>query len=297
MELQQLLYFRKVAELQHFTRAAEELSVSQPALSRAVARLEEELGLQLFEREGRSVRLNRYGQVFLGRVERILQEVEASRHEMADLAGTEHGTVALAFLHTLGVRLVPDLLRHFRQDHPQIGFQLWQNASEVILGQLEAGEIDLCLSSPFFRSGIPNLGWADLFTEELYLIVPPDHALAGKGSAELREVADSDFISLKPSTGLRQLSDDLCLQAGFTPRILFEGEEVATIRGLVNAGLGVALIPAPAEPEQLGAEWLHVSSPVCRRTIGLAWMKGRYLSGAAQLFRDFVLSRFLLAVE
>lgn len=292
MELQQLLYFRKVAELQHFTRAAEELAVSQPALSRAVARLEEELGLQLFEREGRSVRLNRYGRVFLSRVERILQEVEASRHEMADLAGTERGTVALAFLHTLGVRLVPDLLRNFRREHPEIRFQMWQNASEVILGQLESGEIDLCLISAVPRAQSPGFGWAELFSEELYLMVPADHPLAGKGEAGLAEVADNDFISMKPETGLRQISDDLCREAGFTPRILFEGEEVATIRGLVDAGLGVAMIPAPVEPERLGPQWLRVRQPVCRRTIGLAWMESRYLSGAARLFRDFIRARF-----
>jgi DNA-binding transcriptional LysR family regulator len=292
MELQQLLYFRKVAELQHFTRAAEALAVSQPALSRAVAHLEDELGVRLFEREGRSVRLNRYGQIFLGRVERILQEVEAARHEMADLAGTERGTVALAFLHTLGVRLIPDLLRQFRQKHPQIGFHLGQNASEVLLRQLDAGEIDLCLASLVQRKEQPAVEWVDLFSEELYLVVPPDHALAGRGTAALQEVAGSDFISLKPSTGLRKISDELCRQAGFTPHILFEGEEVATIRGLVQTGFGVALLPAPAAPEQLGPEWLHVSTPVCRRTIGLAWRKDRYLSGAARLFRDFVLARF-----
>ena len=292
MELQQLLYFRKVAELQHFTRAAEALSVSQPALSRAVARLEDELGVRLFEREGRSVRLNRFGQVFLERVERILQEVETARHEMADLAGTERGTVALAFLHTLGVRLIPDLLRQFRQEHPQIGFQLGQNASEILLKQLEAGEIDLCLASLVPREHPPAVAWVNLFSEELYLVVPPDHALAGRGTVALREAAGSDFISLKPSTGLRQISDELCREAGFAPRVLFEGEEVATIRGLVHSGFGVALLPAPAEPEQLGPEWLHVSTPVCRRTIGLAWRKDRYLSGAARLFRDFVLTRF-----
>lgn len=292
MELQQLLYFRKVAELQHFTRAAEALAVSQPALSRAVAHLEDELGVRLFEREGRTVRLNRYGQAFLTRVERIVQEVEAARHEMADLAGTERGMVALAFLHTLGVRLVPDLLRQFRRDHPAIRFQLWQNASEVLLKQLAAGEIDLCLASPFQRDGQEAVEWVDLFSEELYLVVPPDHALTGRGTVALIEVADSDFISLKPSTGLRQISDELCRQAGFTPNVLFEGEEVATIRGLVQAGLGVALLPAPAKTEPLGAEWLHVSAPVCRRTIGLAWRKDRYLSGAARLFRDFVRTHF-----
>ncbi len=292
MELQQLLYFRKVAELQHFTRAAEALAVSQPALSRAVARLEDELGVRLFEREGRSIRLNRYGQVFLERVGRILQEVEAARHEMADLAGTERGTVALAFLHTLGVRLIPDLLRQFRQEHPQIGFHLGQNASGVLLKQLEAGEIDLCLASLFPREDQPAMEWVNLFSEELYLVVPPDHALAGRGTVALREAAGGDFISLKPSTGLRQISDALCREAGFAPRILFEGEEVATIRGLVQAGFGMALLPAPAEPGRLGPEWLHVSTPVCRRTIGLAWRKDRYLSGAARLFRDFVLARF-----
>src|SRR5690349_12115287 len=120
MELQQLKYFQTVARLQHFTRAAEELYISQPSLSRSIARLEEELGAPLFDREGRQVRLNRLGQTFLKRVERVFNELEVGQRELQDLIGPEKGLVAVAFLHTVGVRLLPLLLSAFRAEHPNI---------------------------------------------------------------------------------------------------------------------------------------------------------------------------------
>lgn len=292
MELQQLKYFQTVARLEHFTHAAEELYISQPSLSRSMARLEEELGAPLFDREGRQVRLNRLGRTFLRRVERAFYELEEGQRELADLIGPERGLVALAFLHTVGTRLLPALLSAFRAEHAQISFRLYQNSAGVMLSQLEEGEIDLCITSPLYDK--PGLGWAHLMTEEIFLAVPANHPLASRRSVHLREAADESFISLKPGYALRNISDSLCRQAGFEPKVAFEGEEITTARGLVAAGLGVALVPALAwqgVTDPLPVR-LHIEEPICQRTISLAWVEGRYLSAAARLFRDFVIEHF-----
>ncbi|HUW64931.1 MAG TPA: LysR family transcriptional regulator [Spirochaetia bacterium] len=286
MEWQHLEYFQTVARLQHFTRAAEELSLSQPALSRAIARLEEEMGVPLFERKGRTVSLNHYGELFLVRVNRALTEIAKGKQEIQDLLNPENGQVSLAFLHTLGNHLIPTLLGSFRRQYPQVNFRLHQDDTEAILDMLEAGEIDFGLSSPVItRKG---LRWLDLLTEELLVIVPRGHRLAGRTGVELRELADELFVMLKKGYGLRAITDQLCQKAGFTPKVTFEGDEVATVAGLVAANLGVALVPEIPGLDEAGLARLPVTRPVSRRVIGMAWKEGRYLSPAAKRFLTFV---------
>lgn len=289
MEWQQLEYFRAVARLEHFTRAAEQLAVSQPALSRSIARLEEELGVPLFEREGRSVRLTRYGRLFLQRVERAMREIAEARREIEELQDPGRGEVRLGFLHTFGIHLVPELIGEFHRIYPNVTFYLAQHAAGRIFRQLEAGEIDLCLLSPPVRR--PGIGWVDLKTEELYVIVRPDHPLAGRGRVDLRELAGEPFISLKRGYGMRTITEELCARAGFSPHIAFEGEEVATVAGLVAAGLGVALVPDFPGLDAVRVHKLPVADPPCRRVIGMAWVEGRFLSPAAARFREFVIGR------
>lgn len=161
-----------------------------------------------------------------------------------------------------------------------------------MMQQLETGEIDLCIASPMYDK--PGLGWAELMTEELFLAVPLGHRLAERHSIKLIEASNEYFISLKPGYGLRNIADALCHEAGFEPKVAFEGEEVTTARGLVAAGLGVALVPAMAwqgVADPLPVR-LRIEEPICQRTIALAWVEGRYLSAAAQLFREFVVAHF-----
>ncbi len=290
MEWQQLEYFRAVARTGHVTRAAHALGVTQPALSRAIGRLERELGVELFDRRGRSVGLNRFGRAFALRVERALGELELGRRELADLAGLEGGVVSLGFLHTLGIQVIPELLGAFRASFPGVTFSLMQNASDTIYRHLWDGDVDLCFAPPPTHD--EGVVWTELFREELFLAVPASHRLAGRRSARLDEIAGDPFISLRPTYSIRQLIDDLCRQAGFTPQIAFEGEEVGTVRGLVAAGLGVALLPAPARPAPGDPPQLRVSVPHCERRLGLAWLRERYTSAAAHRFRDFALARF-----
>lgn len=291
MELQQLEYFRVVARTQHVTQAAEELGITQPALSRAMARLERDLGVALFDHRGRAVRLNRYGEAFLKHVERALGAVEEGRRELVDLSDRHAGVIAFGFAHALGTRVVPDLIAGFRQQHPRARFQLMQNASHIILAELEAGDVDLALVSP-----IPHVGdrieSIELASEELLLVVPHDHRLAKRRSVRLAELREDTFVCLREGYGLRTLTDHFCAEAGFTPKIAFEGEEIATLRGLVAVGLGVAIIPAASSPAESTPPQLRITEPICRRTIGLLWEPGRYQPELAQQFRHHIVTSF-----
>lgn len=288
MEWHQLVYFRTVARISHFTQAAEQLSISQPALSRSITQLEQELGTQLFDRRrGRSVVLNAYGKVFLTYVEQAFQNLQEGKQRIEEMMGIAHGTVSLAFLHTLGVHLVPDLVGGFHKQYPEIKFQLTQNTSEVMPHQLESGDIDLCLCLE--PKSKPNIRWQQLYSEELYVIVPLNHHLAKRTAIRLADVAEEPFISLKRGIGLRAITDALCAQAGFDPKIAFEGEEIPTIAGLVGAGLGVSLVPSLTKFDPARTSLLRVTAPICRRDIGIAWIDGRKLSLAAERFKDFVL--------
>lgn len=292
MELQQLEYFQTVAEMLHITRAAEALSISQPALSRSISRLEKELGVPLFDRYGRSIVLNRYGQMFLKRVNSIIQELSAGKQEICDLLDPEYGEISLGFLHTLGVHVIPDLIGAFRSKYPNVKFLLHENNVQMLLAQMEAGDIDLCFAT-YKETKIP-VKWTELWSEELFVIVPVNHRLAGCKSINLSEIADESFISFKEGYGLRIITDQLCKEAGIAPKIKFEGEEVSTIAGLVAAGLGVSLIPDSKEIDKSKISQISVQWPKCQRTIQMANVKERYLSPVIKLFKQFTLEYFKL---
>jgi DNA-binding transcriptional LysR family regulator len=290
MEWQQLEYFKIAAELEHMTLAAEELKLSQPALSRSISRLENELGVPLFEREGRSIVLNRHGRQFLNHVNHILNEYEEAKHEIQDLISPESGEVSLGFLHTLGASHIPKLIKKFSNKYPQITFKLYQNGTNVILEQLASGEIDLCMSS--FTEDLPNIEWTPLWCEELFIIVPAKHRLANMEKINLEQIANESLISFKKGNGIRKISEDLFRKIGINPKITFEGEEVHTLIGLVEAGLGVAIIPYTKGIDHKKIAQLHVKSPVCQRTIGISKVNERYLSPAVIKFWQFVIEYF-----
>lgn len=290
MEWHQLEYFKLVAELQHITHAAAQLSISQPALSRSIAKLEEELGFPLFERRGKNVVLNRYGEIFLQYVEKSMQEITAGKQAIHDLIHPDHGSVSLSFLHSLGPNLVPGLLSKFRLTCPNIQFKLYQNTTTLLLDQLENGEIDLCLCSPVATR--EHVGWEPLFAEELFVVIPHGHYLDKRNSIELKEIAAEPIITFKKDYGLRILTDQFFKEANIDPHITFEGEEIMTVAGLVEAKLGVALIPHVFGLDKAKISFLPISRPLCQRTIGIAWIKERYLSPAAQKFKSFVIQSF-----
>lgn len=288
MELLQLKYFQTVARTEHMTKAAQELRIAQPALSVTIARLEEELGVPLFDRIGRQIRLNTFGQAFLRKVDAALGALEDGRREIADLAGLERGSVLLA---TTTLNRVSELLAPFLSEHPHVSFRITQATTDEMKAELlEKGEIDFCLaSSPMDRPGVCNL---PLLTEEIVLAVPSTHRLADRHRIHLSEVANDPFICLKPGYSFREITDDFCRQAGFKPNIVCEGDEPAAISSLVRAGLGVAFLPSAAKIELPPLTLLRIEEPVCQWTPHLVWHEKHYLSHAALAFREFVVQYY-----
>ncbi|MCZ2527250.1 LysR family transcriptional regulator [Streptomyces sp. HB2AG] len=283
-----LAQFAAVARTEHVTRAARLLAVPQPTMSRAVARLEADLGVPLLARHGRGVCLTPAGRTFLASVERALAEVERAAEAVRADADPGSGRVAFGFLHTLGWETVPGLLREFRAEHPRVRFQLVQDHNEAMLQRLRTGELDLCLTAPLPDD--PDLVTHRLDEQRLRLVVPADHRLAGRRRVRLAEAAEEPFVTTEPGYGLRRITDALCARAGFTPRTAFEGEEAETLRGLVAAGLGVALLPPPAVPRP-GVVELAVVEPRAVREIGVAWRAGPGGTAPVEAFKRFVLAR------
>lgn len=286
MELLQLKYFQTVARHEHMTRAAKELSIVQPALSKMISLLENDLGVQLFDRVGKKIKLNKYGITFLTYVDKALNSLEDGKRELADLSSEKYKFINLAVL--VGSQILPELLVEFRKQHSNIGFHLLQHINRSAIQP----NFDLCISSsPIELQGVENM---PLVNERFFLAVPSDHRFSNQSSIKLHEAADEDFISLKIGKSMRAVTDNFCKLAGFTPRVIFETDDPATVSGLVKAGLGVALIPeiswGPAVSSAV--KLLHVEEPICQRTLWVSWLQERYLPEASQIFRQFTIDYF-----
>lgn len=290
MEWEQLEYFQTLAWMQHVTKAAKSLSITQPALSRSIARLENHLGVPLFDRQGRSISLNQYGHIFLRRVQAMMKEYTEGKEEIQALLKPDQGVVSLGFLHTLGTTLVPDLIGSFQQEYPNISFQLKQNHSYWLLERLKSGDLDLCLLASIKPEN--PIQWIKLWSEELFVFVPNDHPLASRESITLNEIAGERFILLKKGYALRMTVDELFEKANIQPNIMFEGEEATTAAGFVAAGLGISILPDLKGLDQSKITKIRVSWPECQRVIGIAWIKGRFLSPVAETFKQYVISHF-----
>lgn len=287
MELQQLEYFLAIAHIGNFTKAAKAVSITQSALSRSIIRLEKELGVQLLNRNTKEVTLTRHGEMLLAHAERIVKEETAAKME---IDRPDKQIINLSFLHSLGSYIVPRLISSFRKNHPQCKFKLNQDNSTVLTERLIKGKTDLCICSNLLMN--ETIGWLPLCSEELFVIVPLDHPLAKRESVNLKDIADESFITLKPFYGLRLLANQLFDMTGVTPHIEFEGDEIVTVANLVAADLGVSLIPKIPGMDRLNVKFLKLSSPHCRRTIGIAWDTSRLLSPLVYEFQKFALDSF-----
>ncbi len=285
MEIHTLTYFKKVAELQHITRAAEELRVAQPSLSRTIAGLEAELGVRLFQRSGKSIRLNRSGEIVLLHTNRILRELQELREDLAAEQGEERRTVTISLY--AASKLLPQLVTAFKAEYPSIRLQIIQQ-------DLSKGEEDWDIS--IFSSIQPHGGENEvvLIEEELLLALPEESPLARRGSLDLREVARMEFICLHKGKSLRTITDMYCQMAGFEPSVILECDSPETVRELICAGMGISFVPSITwrGMDTSSIVLCPLSFPSCKRYINLGWRRDGRLSPAAVLFRDFVRDYF-----
>lgn len=295
METEALRWFQQVADGVTVTEVADIYGVSQPGVSRALTRLEEQVGAPLLHRTGRVLRPTHAGVVFKRQLDAVLHGLDDALAAVDQLADPESGTVDVAFQLSLGTWLVPRTIARFRAQHPRVQFRLEPSRDELGSSFVAGGRVDLEFTARRPRN--PDVRWERLFTQQLVLAVPLGHRLSGREEVALTELADEEFVMLRPGWELRTLCDDLCALAGFAPKVAFEGDDLPVVRGFVAAGLGVAIVPDMAEEELVGGSagdrvmsLVRIADPGAHREVGLAWSKSRRLLPSAELFRRHVLS-------
>jgi LysR family transcriptional regulator, transcription activator of glutamate synthase operon len=293
MDTDALRWLQQVADGTTVTEVSELEPVTQSGISRALARLEAQIGTPLLRRSGRTLRMTHAGAVFKPYLDAMLHDLDDGIAAVSQLVDPDTGTVALAFQPSLGTWLVPDLARSFRTAHPGVRFLLTQVRDDPDSVALDGGHADLELGSR--RSPDEATRTRLIGHEPLRLALPRDHPLAARHQLQLADVAGEPFIGLRSASALRRLTDQLCQQAGFRPDVIFEGDDLSNVRGFVAAGLGVAVVPAPraGSPEAVPGPvaYLVIADEDAVRPIFLTWSAERRQLPATDLFRRHVLSR------
>ncbi|TAN20379.1 MAG: LysR family transcriptional regulator [Actinomycetota bacterium] len=289
----ELVWFIKLAETQHVTWTADEMDITQPTLSRAISRLENELGVSLFSRVGRRLELNEYGKLFYKYARSAVTELEIGKQQVAELASLAAQHIRMGTLHGLVPILIQALVEPFHTRSPATTFYFRLGSPRDILDELELGHLDFILTTTKPDKNEKN--WIRVAKQVFYLAVGPGHALADKTKAYLSEVASDDFIVMRSGTAMRNLTTSLCHQAGFTPNIVLESNEIAAIRSLVAYGIGVAIIPkayTTREPENV--TYLDIRDDGIRnfRDIDLVWKSSGSRIPMLNTFLDFALETF-----
>ncbi len=300
MDLLHLQYFKTVAKTQHITKAAEELMISQSALSKAIIKLEDDLGAALFDRSSSKIKLNSAGEAFLRHTNTIFHELELGRNEVLELVGPESGEVSLA---TSVPGFLPDLMEQFLTTHRSVRIHQAIMPLPTIKDPLMHGDLDFAFSSsPIDSTGIL---WTPLLDEEIYLMVPASHRLAGCHDLYLKDFKEDNFICPSAGYGPRNLTDELCAKAGFPPKITFEGTFPEMLGKLVSLQLGVGFISASTAKQFMNSTTdstspfykesvriLKLREPDCRWTIGISRSNIHQLTKAAQRFFHFTINYF-----
>ncbi|MDQ4112410.1 MAG: LysR family transcriptional regulator [Actinomycetota bacterium] len=234
-----------LAETGQTLAAADLLQMPQPTVSRMLARLGRELGVDVVERHGRGLRLTRAGEALAPHAAAAVAAATAGIEAVQAQESGARGRIALAFQSTLGERVVPALVKAFLQEHPGTSVDLIQTSRPRCLEVVTDGTAEIALISPLEESS--GMRQWRLHTEPLVLVVPTGHRLSTRARVSFEEAAAETFICMKRGYGMRTLLEDLAQASGVTPTIGFEGDDLATLRGLVSAGLGVSLgTPRPA---------------------------------------------------
>lgn len=287
VQIRDLEWLVAVADQEHVTEAAAGLGVPQPTLSRALARVEAELGARLLERVPSGVRVNPDGELVVEAARELTARYRELRSELAGRHDPDGGLVRLAFLDSMATSVVPRLLRDFHREAPAVRLALRQEPGHVIVEDLTSGVAELAVTS---SPPTGPWGWLPLQEERIVLVVGHAHPLRTRRRVTLAEVAQEDLITTPVGFGYRAMVDELFRSAGVSPRVAFESGDLATIEGLVSAGLGVALLPEQIAG-QSGTTGVPVRAASARRVVGLMWREDRPLTPPAQRFRDFVSQR------
>lgn len=301
MELNQLKYFLEVAKLEHITQAAEQLHITQPALSKVIARLEEDLGCRLFDREGKNIKLNEYGQVVLRYARRLFYTIGDMEAELEEMSSGQAGRLVIGSSFPSGEpNWILECIRTFALQRPDVSIHLRQYAASRLQAALDEREIDLALSTiPLRGEGVV---WQELFVEKMGIILSVQHPLSARKELSLADLRQERFFCNNANSDVQELTYVFCEQAGFRPIIHFEGEFPSFIGQAISLGYGISLISergylqslkkADRQPWEDNITFRPLKEDYCRRLCGVARLSNRYFPQAVRKFYQFLVSSF-----
>ncbi|MGJ7920040.1 LysR family transcriptional regulator [Neobacillus sp. LXY-4] len=294
MNLYQMYYFKTMAKLEHYTKAAEALSMTQPSLSNAISALESELEIQLFEKQGRNVKLTKYGKKLLPYVENAIEELETGIKMVREMKSEADSLITLGFIYTLSSEFIPNVISCFRKKTQQtnINFSLKEAMTRDIctaglVKGLKEEKYDL-----IFISLIPNdpeIEFIPIFEQNLVMLLPSNSPLASQESVDLRDTAPYPIIHYSGKVGLKKEINGLFEMVDMVPNIYCEVEDEVSMAGLVSANVGIAIVPYnPTLRNYKDIEIRPINNPSYIRKIYIGYMKNRFMSPSVKKFKDHV---------
>lgn len=284
VSLRQIKAFVAVARLRSFTRAAEELNLTQPALTVQIRKLEEALDIRLFDRTTRTVSLNRTGAQILPVFERMIGDLDSVVDETRDVAAMKRGVVRIATLPSVAAAILPRTISEFRSLHPGASFIVHDVVADRVVQHLREGMVDIGITGGGKMP--PDLKLAFRITEGFRAIVPRSHPLASKATVTRADIVKHPLVALHPSTSVRHAVDEWLRGAPRSPAVACEATYMTTVAGMVSAGLGIALLPASARevlafPDLIS---IPIASPSLTRDVSVVTAQGRSLSPMSESF-------------
>lgn len=287
MNLRQLYYFKTIAELEHYTRAAETLYVSQSSLSHAIRELEAELRVKLFTRQGRNVKLSKHGELLYPHIKKALETLENGISQLQDYIDPDRGTVTLSAFSSLDSFVSDSIVQYLSNTgRVDVRFQYQHDGFHEIRQKLVRGDIDLAITT---KLDDPRLEDVRIGSHNLVLLVPESHPFAGRSCISLKDLDGENFTTYDPDSQLGVQIKKLFQTRAVHPNIVMEARQDLVIYGMVSSGHSVAITPLPLS----GAPYNVKSIPICddipQRDLYLVWNKERYMPPAAGCFRDFII--------
>ena len=283
MELSQIRYFLDTAMTQHVTKSAERLHISQPALTKSIRSLEEELGVPLFTRSGRNIILTQYGIFLRDRLKPLISSLDNLTHELAVMTETENHTLRLCV--SAASTIVTEAIIEYKKLNPTVNFHVLQNREKELYDIEISTDIireESCCDSDY------------ICTENIYLAVPKDGKYADRSSISLAEVRDEGFISLFGSKQLRSICDGFCRIAGFEPNVIFESDSPDAVKNMIASNIGIGFWPefTWGRLHNENVKLLPVTDRDCRRDIIISYKNIKSDSTYAKDFFDFLKKYF-----
>lgn len=293
MNLRNIEYFLSIAETGSFSKSARILHISQPALSQAIIKLEEEMNAKLFIRHHNTTQVTRAGELFLEDAQEILLLSEQIKRKMLDIEKGEEGEIRIGLSQYNGQIYFANTILELKTQYPKIKMTIIEDYSWSLEQKLSEGKIDVAfITEPYNREELLR---EHLFYEEILLAAPLNHSITvipptkpeDIGSVDLSRLKDEYFVLMKPDFPLRIFTDNLCKEAGFSPKIVIESSNVDTIQSFVTGGMGLGFLTATHQkstPKRWKSAYYHLSNVNAQREHAIAYSKTLYLTFATKSF-------------